>query len=110
MDHEMDTPSVVETPIEAVKEVPATTVHVAGQAASIPGEALNATLSMLNETMKNLNESISAVREDLKKTVEVAETPIAKAEESAEAVSPDIAPPPPPRFIRRNGRKVARNG
>lgn len=106
-----DTPqaSVVENPVEAVKEVPDTTVHIAHETAALPESALNATLAMLNDTMRNLNESIVAVREDLKKTTEVAAIPLASAEGAAEAVAPEVVPPPPPRFIRRNGRKVKRN-
>lgn len=107
-DETPEPPSIVETPVEAIKEVPGTTVHIAQETAKIPEEGLNMTLQALNETMKNLNEAIISVREDFKKTSEVAEIPIAEAEQAAEAVSPDITPPPPARLVRRNGRKVKR--
>lgn len=96
---------------EVVKEVPATTIKVGQDVGELPQAAIQSTLDMLNSSISLLTSAVNEARDEIKRQKEVVEdiveTPMEGAGDVAEDIAPEITEPPP-RYVRRNGRRVRR--
>lgn len=96
----------VVTPVaHAAEETPAIAIHTARDTAEIPP-------AMLAEAFGTLAGAINRLSDITEKSFEasqrVVEEPVEASTETAEEIAPEIEPPKPDRYIRRNGRRVKR--
>ena len=108
---------------QAVEATPPAIVHVATElpqlarsggetAVELPHAAINETLNGLKLATDALALAATKLADSAGKTVETItpaiEQPMGVASSQSADIAPDVVPPKPDRFIRRNGRKVKR--
>lgn len=103
----------------AVESVPPAVVHVATEVpalahtgadtvAAVPVEVLHDTIRGLTAATEALTTAANRLADTTTKGTEIVTPALEAPLEKAQDIAPEVEPPKPDRFIRRNGRKVKR--
>jgi hypothetical protein len=96
---------IVTPVVKTAEETPTIAIHTAQDAAEIPPAALGEAFHTLASAINRLSD---VTERTLEASKEVVTEPITDSTEQAEDIAPDVVPPKPDKYVRRNGRRVRR--